>query len=510
MTPPLFRRLLRPASTLVLGLGLSLSVAPHLQAQTASETRSPATGLAVVDCKPAAPAPSDSCTLRIPPLHSRGDMRGSGSGFSFIGASDSRFPRAVHPSATMLLVDRTPGPGGSRKPFLAFEKDLVARLIGSLPPQELVAVYTFDESGTLQPLAPFTEVRQRAIDAVDGLKSGGVNTHIALNLLDAIKILAERQDVLFRNIIVVTDGEEEGLFDDHVHERAIDARIAVSSLGFFWRGSGSAEIGRAKDYLDTRITTPGFGLTGTVMLRNRTAAVAAVDDFATRYGGALFQSGLIVPEGKPEAADVVVETEAPKIGAPGGTETVTHRVRFAPQEAAAAAEPAPAKEPDALILGYPRLWVLGGAGGLVLVLLLLAGLIVFLRRGGPGEEDELPLGDDDDLDLGASARAAAPLHAAAPVRAMATLVREDTRERLAVPSPMATIGRAATNAVAISDDSISRLHAELKQTGGGLLLSDMGSLNGTFVNGRRIKEGTKVKNGDQIGFGQIKLRLVAL
>ncbi|WP_420024422.1 FHA domain-containing protein (plasmid) [Cereibacter azotoformans] len=490
----------------VLGLGLALA-ATGAGAEGVAETRSPATGLAVVDCKPAAPAPQDSCTLRIPPLHARGDMRGSGAGFSFIRPSDSRFPAAVLPSATMLLVDRTPGPGGARKPFIRFEKELVERLIGALPPQELVAIYTFDEGGTLQPLVPFTDLRQRAIAGMEGFVAGGVNTHIALNLLDAIKVLSERDDALYRNIVVVTDGEEEGLFDDTVHERAVAERIAVSSLGFFWRGTGSAEIGRAKDYLDTRITTPGFGLTTTVMLRNRTQALAAVDEFAGRYASALQQSGLIVPEGKPEAADVVVETAAPKVGAPGGTATITHRVRFEPHKAEAppAAEPKP--EPG-LIFGYPRMWVLVGGAGAMLLLIALVALVVFVRRGGDGGEDELPLGEDDDLDLGAPGRPmmAAP---AAPVRAMATLVREDTRERLVVPSPTATIGRAGTNAVPIPDDSVSRLHAELKLSGGGLMLTDMGSLNGTFVNGRRIKEGTCVKDGDQIGFGQIRLRLVA-
>lgn len=494
--------ILRLQCALVLWLGASAAAA-----QTVGETRSPLTGLAVVDCAPVAPAPEDSCTLRIPPLHARGDMRGSGAGFSFVRATDSLFPRGIHPSATMLLVDRTPGPSGARKPWLPLEKALIARLIAGLPPQELTAVYSFDEGGTLQPLAPFTEQREQAIAGVDALKTGGVNTHIALNLLDAIKILAERDDVLFRNIIVVTDGEEEGLFDDRVHETAIDARIAVSSLGFFWRASGSADIGRAKNYLETRITTPSFGLSETVMPRDRRQAEAAVDGFVAQYTSALSQSGLIVPEGAPEVADLVVETQAPKIGAPGGTETVTHRVQFIPDvEAAPVATSEPAPSPG-LLLGYPRLWVLGGAAALLALILLVVGLVVFVRRGGAGEEDDLPLGEED-LELEAPALEGA-VRAPAPPRAMATLVREDTREQLVVPAPRATVGRALGNAVSISHDSVSRLHAELRQSTAGLLLSDMGSLNGTFVNGQRIKDGAKIKNGDVIGFGEIKLRLVA-
>jgi hypothetical protein len=63
-----------------------------------------------------------------------------------------------------------------------------------------------------------------------------------------------------------------------------------------------------------------------------------------------------------------------------------------------------------------------------------------------------------------------------------------------------TIGRAADNTVVIEDRRVSRHHAELEQADGRWVLRDLGSTNGTAVNGRLIKE-TTLQDGDRISFG---------
>jgi pSer/pThr/pTyr-binding forkhead associated (FHA) protein len=49
------------------------------------------------------------------------------------------------------------------------------------------------------------------------------------------------------------------------------------------------------------------------------------------------------------------------------------------------------------------------------------------------------------------------------------------------------LGRARTCDVTVDDPSVSRQHAELRPEGEGWLVADLGSTNGTFVNGRRIQ-----------------------
>lgn len=64
------------------------------------------------------------------------------------------------------------------------------------------------------------------------------------------------------------------------------------------------------------------------------------------------------------------------------------------------------------------------------------------------------------------------------------------------------IGRGDTNAVVIPDDLVSRNHALLQRTEAGeYILIDMGSRNGSFVNGVRVSIPAPVKDGDTITLG---------
>ncbi|NQV01114.1 MAG: FHA domain-containing protein [Bacteroidia bacterium] len=59
------------------------------------------------------------------------------------------------------------------------------------------------------------------------------------------------------------------------------------------------------------------------------------------------------------------------------------------------------------------------------------------------------------------------------------------------------IGRSKRNDIILPDDRVSRKHAELRKTLGGYVIVDLGSHNGTCVNGVKIKE-YRLKNADQI------------
>ncbi|HAV78546.1 MAG TPA: hypothetical protein DCX53_14455 [Anaerolineae bacterium] len=64
------------------------------------------------------------------------------------------------------------------------------------------------------------------------------------------------------------------------------------------------------------------------------------------------------------------------------------------------------------------------------------------------------------------------------------------------------IGRDSTNEVSINDAEISRRHARLTFQGGKYVLEDLGSTNGTFVNGQRLAGPRVLKAGEVVSFGE--------
>ncbi|MFG2760184.1 DUF1707 and FHA domain-containing protein [Streptomyces wuyuanensis] len=76
------------------------------------------------------------------------------------------------------------------------------------------------------------------------------------------------------------------------------------------------------------------------------------------------------------------------------------------------------------------------------------------------------------------------------------------------PYPL-RIGRDPSNGLRLSHETVSRLHAELSLRGGLWVLRDLGSTNGTTVNGRRVTGSVVVRAGDMVSFGHMGFRLDA-
>ena len=64
-----------------------------------------------------------------------------------------------------------------------------------------------------------------------------------------------------------------------------------------------------------------------------------------------------------------------------------------------------------------------------------------------------------------------------------------------------TIGRDPHNDITISDPQVSRQHARIMRQGDLVVLEDVGSTNGTFVNGVRLTGSHALANGDEVGLG---------
>src|SRR6202451_3877018 len=74
-------------------------------------------------------------------------------------------------------------------------------------------------------------------------------------------------------------------------------------------------------------------------------------------------------------------------------------------------------------------------------------------------------------------------------------------KEVAVGHQEVSIGRSPDNSIVIDNPAISNYHARVFHEDGRLMLQDFGSLNGTFVNGQRVKMVT-LKPGDSVGIGK--------
>jgi hypothetical protein len=78
--------------------------------------------------------------------------------------------------------------------------------------------------------------------------------------------------------------------------------------------------------------------------------------------------------------------------------------------------------------------------------------------------------------------------------------------RVELEADRSTIGKAAENDIAVDDDvTASHLHAVLERFPAGWCVSDLGSSNGTWVNGERIWASRRLRHGDEIRIGQTRM-----
>ncbi len=71
-----------------------------------------------------------------------------------------------------------------------------------------------------------------------------------------------------------------------------------------------------------------------------------------------------------------------------------------------------------------------------------------------------------------------------------------------------TLGRAESARVVLDDSSVSAHHAMLRPVDGGWAIEDLGSRNGTLVNGRPVTSQVTLSCGDGVQLGRVRLRLM--
>ena len=83
-----------------------------------------------------------------------------------------------------------------------------------------------------------------------------------------------------------------------------------------------------------------------------------------------------------------------------------------------------------------------------------------------------------------------------------------TGERLQLGEAIVSVGRRPESTLQLGDPNVSRAHAEIRPHGNGWVLVDLGSTNGSRVNGSRVSS-HELREGDEIAFGNTVLRFEA-
>jgi len=117
----------------------------------------------------------------------------------------------------------------------------------------------------------------------------------------------------------------------------------------------------------------------------------------------------------------------------------------------------------------------------------------------PGVEDE----DKTVIDMKRSAVAVS-----GPVFKLIITKGHDVGLEFPIEEGEAIMGRADDCGISLTDNIVSRNHTKLIREGDKVFLEDMGSQNGTFVNGKKIEEKKKLANKDVIEIGETKLKFV--
>jgi hypothetical protein len=116
---------------------------------------------------------------------------------------------------------------------------------------------------------------------------------------------------------------------------------------------------------------------------------------------------------------------------------------------------------------------------------------------------------EEDSSLGAGEFLVASELVEAPGGARVAALAMDDGHRVVVADQPVRIGRQSDCEIVLTDPNVSRHHAEVKRDADEFVVADLGSTNGTKVNGQGIKKARPLSDGDEITVGTTRLRFEA-
>src|ERR1700761_6640934 len=93
-----------------------------------------------------------------------------------------------------------------------------------------------------------------------------------------------------------------------------------------------------------------------------------------------------------------------------------------------------------------------------------------------------------------------------PAHSLLLLTDAATRRRIALPGHPVVVGRVTPATLVLEGGTVSRRHCQFSRLAGRVIVEDLGSTNGTQVNGQLIDTVVALEDGDVITVGDYKLR----
>ena len=107
----------------------------------------------------------------------------------------------------------------------------------------------------------------------------------------------------------------------------------------------------------------------------------------------------------------------------------------------------------------------------------------------------------------AAAKVPAPIRPAPPLLATLEVINAGIARgtRYRIERQMVQIGRDPECDIALADDSVSAAHAALRRAAAGWVVSDLGSTNGTYLDGERVRGDKEFRGAVELRFGNVKM-----
>lgn len=106
-------------------------------------------------------------------------------------------------------------------------------------------------------------------------------------------------------------------------------------------------------------------------------------------------------------------------------------------------------------------------------------------------------------------RAIAELELATPIRLHARVMEFGATRDIEALCPL-VVGRSPDVGIVLADGQVSRRHARFDVVDGIVYVRDLGSVNGTYLNGKRITEAVEVRPGDDIDVGTARITIAKM
>jgi VWFA-related protein len=372
--------------------------------------------------------------------------------------------------------------------------------------KDRTAIVTFGDS--VKTAQDFTADKAVLKSKIDELALTDLHTRLNEGLVRALD-LGRRGDADLprrRVIVTLTDGVADaagGSTRDDTMARIKEEPVPIYAIGF------------AAASVSTRDRNEGFKVLGAFAHVSGGAFIAAgavpLDDLFAKIHKMLGEAYLLTLECATCSGDGRAYPLRIKLQADNRVLTATSDVRLVP---GAVVPVVPATAPPAQVEDSlpPWVWLAGSAG----IVAVLGFLLSRRKKVAPERQSSVP---DPTLDVRVAQAIAAPIDLAVTampearpsgisIRLTAVSGTQHGREWLAEVGAETVIGRSPRCAVVIDDDSeVSSRNSVLSAEGGLLFVDDLGSTNGTAVNGSPIAGRRRVGDGDLILVGRTELRL---